>query len=51
MAVMGQDGSFQRILTFGRQRVLRRLETGAKRKDLFYYLVCHHAGSGMLTPR
>src|SRR5712671_97212 len=38
-AMMGQNGSMQRSRTFGKESVLRRLELGANRKDLFYYLV------------
>ena len=38
-AVMGRGGSLQRANSFGRGSVSRRLEVGANRKDLFYYLV------------
>ncbi|KAI9507521.1 high nitrogen upregulated cytochrome P450 monooxygenase 2 [Russula earlei] len=37
-AVRGKKDSMQRSRTFGRERVLKRLEIGAIRKDLFYYL-------------
>ena len=50
IAITGQGGSIQRVHGFGRRSVLRRLEAGANRKDLFYYLVRQHIWSGMLTP-
>ncbi|KAH9983064.1 high nitrogen upregulated cytochrome P450 monooxygenase 2 [Russula compacta] len=37
-AFTGQNGALQRARTFGRASVLKRLEVGANRKDLFYYL-------------
>jgi hypothetical protein len=43
MAAMGGSGSLQRATAFGRRSVLKRLEVGATRKDLFYYLVRQHA--------
>jgi hypothetical protein len=42
MAAMGRSGSLQRAAAFGRGSVLKRLEDGANRKDLFYYLVHQH---------
>ena len=50
-AVMGRGGSLQRANMFGRGSVSRRLEVGANRKDLFYYLVRQHrdVGFDMLT--
>jgi cytochrome P450 len=50
IAITGPGGSFQRVFAFGRGSVLRRLEAGANRKDLFYYLVCQHVGSSRLAP-
>lgn len=41
-AIMGRGGSLQRANKFGRGNVSRRLEVGANRKDLFYYLVRQH---------
>ncbi len=38
-AIMGRKGSIHRIHAFGRERVLKRLQMGANRKDLFYHLV------------
>jgi hypothetical protein len=35
----GQSGTVPRVRSFGRERVLQRLKSGASRKDLFYYLV------------
>ena len=49
IAVMGRGGLLQRSIEFGKGRVLRRLEAGANRKDLFYYLVRQHTESGVLT--
>jgi hypothetical protein len=42
VAVTGKSGPIQRAEEFSRGRVLRRLETGASRKDLFYHLVSRH---------
>jgi hypothetical protein len=42
MAAMGRSGTLQRASSFGRGSVLKRLEAGANRKDLFYYLVRQH---------
>ena len=39
MSAMGRSGTLQRATSFGRGSVLKRLEVGANRKDLFYYLV------------
>ena len=36
----GKNGILPRLRAFGRERVLKRLEGGASRKDLFYHLVC-----------
>ena len=44
-----RSGALSGAPAFGKARALKRLESGANRKDLFYYLVRHHAGSGMLT--
>ena len=41
-AAMGRSGPIQRAAAFGRGSVLKRLEVGANRKDLFYYLVRQH---------
>ena len=49
IAVMGRGGLLQRSIEFGKGRVLRRLEAGANRKDLFYYLVRQHTESGVLN--
>lgn len=48
-AFTGQNGALQRARAFGRNSVLKRLEVGANRKDLFYYLVRQRIESGMLT--
>ncbi len=37
--LMGAGGAIQRIQHFSRERVSNRLQNGANRKDLFYYLV------------
>ena len=42
MAAMGRSGPLKRAIAFGRGSVLKRLEVGASRKDLFYYLVRQH---------
>lgn len=42
MAAMGRGGTLQRNIDFGRGSVLKRLEIGANRRDLFYYLVRQH---------
>jgi hypothetical protein len=36
---MRRGGALKRTLKFGEKSVLKRLEIGANRKDLFYYLV------------
>ena len=38
-AAMGGGGALRRSIDFGRASVLKRLEVGTNRKDLFYYLV------------
>ena len=38
MSGMG-GGALKRAIKFGQESVLKRLEVGANRKDLFYYLV------------
>ncbi len=43
IAAMGQSGAIKRAIDFGRGSVLKRLEIGANRKDLFYYLVRQHS--------
>jgi hypothetical protein len=49
MALTGKGGTFQRMQAFGKQSVLKRLESGASRKDLFYHLVRQHIESNMFT--
>ncbi len=39
IAIMGQNGSIQRIQDFSRERISHRLQSGANRKDLLYHLV------------
>ena len=39
IAIAGQKSPAVRLRTFCRERVLERLQMGANRKDLFYYLV------------
>jgi hypothetical protein len=39
MSVMGGGGAMRRAIEFGQRSVLKRLEVGANRKDMFYYLV------------
>jgi hypothetical protein len=39
VAITGKSGPIMRAEEFSRGRVLKRLETGASRKDLFYHLV------------
>jgi hypothetical protein len=39
---MGRGGAMRRTSEFGQESVLKRLEVGANRKDLFYYLVCQY---------
>ena len=36
---LGGGGALRRAIEFGQQSVLKRLEVGSNRKDLFYYLV------------
>ena len=36
---LGGGGALRRAIEFGQQSVLKRLEVGPNRKDLFYYLV------------
>jgi hypothetical protein len=36
---MGRGGALRRSTEFGQASVLKRLEVGTNRKDLFYYLV------------
>jgi hypothetical protein len=38
-ALERKNGAYTRLQDFGRERVLMRLEAGAKRKDLVYHLV------------
>ena len=38
MGALG-GGAIKRAMTFGERSVLKRLEAGANKKDLFYYLV------------
>ncbi|KAH9026090.1 high nitrogen upregulated cytochrome P450 monooxygenase 2 [Lactarius hengduanensis] len=38
LAIVGRKGSIRRIHAFARDRVVKRLQMGAKRKDLFYHL-------------
>jgi hypothetical protein len=44
-----RDDSLSRAPEFGKRSALKRLEAGANRKDLFYYLVCQHTEFGVLT--
>jgi hypothetical protein len=37
--ITGNTGTIRRVREFSRSSVLKRLETGATRKDLFYHLV------------
>ena len=38
-SAIGGSGTLKRAVKFGQESVLKRLEVGANRKDLFYYLV------------
>jgi hypothetical protein len=38
-AAIGRGGALRRAIEFGQASVLKRLEVGTDRKDLFYYLV------------
>lgn len=40
--ITGKNGTIQRVRDFGRENVLKRLATGARRKDLFHHLVRQH---------
>jgi len=48
-ALTGKNGPAHRARSFGRERVLKRLETGASRKDLFYHLVRRYIECDVLT--
>jgi hypothetical protein len=48
-ALTGKNGAAPRARSFGRERVLQRLEAGASRKDLFYHLVRRYVESDVLT--
>ena len=39
---MGRGGALMRAVEFGQASVLKRLEVGSNRKDLFYHLVCQY---------
>ena len=39
---MGRGGKLRRTVEYGQAKVLKRLEAGSKRKDLFYHLVCQY---------
>ena len=39
LSAIGGGGALKRLINFGQESVLKRLEIGANRKDLFYYLV------------
>jgi hypothetical protein len=39
---MRRGGALRRTTEFGQKSVLKRLEVGSNRKDLFYYLVRQH---------
>jgi hypothetical protein len=39
MSLLGGSGAIKRAIEFGKRNVLKRLEVGANRKDMFYYLV------------
>jgi len=41
----GKNGIIPHLQAFGRERVLKQLEAGASRKDIFYHLVCQCIGS------
>jgi hypothetical protein len=41
-SLTGKKSSLVRVRQFCRDRALERLRVGAKRKDLFYYLVSSH---------
>jgi len=45
----GRNWTVLPVREFGRERVLKRLEAGASRKDLFYHLVRQYMESGMFT--
>ena len=38
----GGGGAIKNFIAFGQRSVLKRLEVGSNRKDLFYYLVRQH---------
>ena len=38
-SLTGKSGAVPRVRSFGRERVLLRLKSGASKKDLFYHLV------------
>ena len=46
---MGRGGAMRRAVEFGQRNVLKRLEAGANRKDMFYYLVRQYHLSNVLT--
>jgi hypothetical protein len=48
-ALTGRKGSIQRFRDFCCESVLKRLATGANRKDLFYHLVRQHVESEALA--
>jgi hypothetical protein len=42
MSAIGGGGELRRAVEFGQKSVLKRLEVGSNKKDLFYYLVRQH---------
>ena len=46
----GKSGTIPRVRSFGRERVLERLNSHAGRKDLFYHLVSEYIESDVQLP-
>ena len=42
VSVMGGGGAIKRAMEFGQRSVLKRLEAGANKKDMFFYLVSQY---------
>ncbi len=52
LATTGRKGAVQRVQAFSGERVLKRLQMGANRKDLFYHLVrARHQFSAIFWPQ
>jgi hypothetical protein len=51
LATTGRKGAVQRVHAFSRERVLKRLQMGANRKDLFYHLVRAYNQSSSASSR